>query len=341
MTRFLNEKALQFSEVYIVPQYSEVNTRGAVSTKTVINHMQGMPPDEGNLLEIEIPVMSANMDTVTDGQMAIAMWKGGAIGSIHRFMTIEQNVAEFLKTKEQEAQCFVSIGVNEESKDRALALYQAGARYFVIDIAHGHSKLMRTMVEWMRLMLPRSYIMAGNVATPRAVRDLAEWGADAVKIGIGPGAVCTTKNITGVTVPQFTAIKECCAVRTTTHSGLPLVRVADGGIQEIGDIAKALGAGADVVMCGRLFAGCKEAPGPRVNGTKVYRGMASKDAMLTIRDEKDLPTPEGVSTLISDSDETAAQVLTRIQGGLRSSFSYSNARHLVEFKQNVVFGIRS
>jgi len=337
--KFANTSALDFNCVYIIPQYTEIASRSEVDTSTIIDHREQLPPWEGPLVKIDVPVLSANMDTVTDGKMASAMWKAGGMGVIHRFLTVEENLKEWEHVVREEANAFVSVGVTGDSLERAKELYKAGARYFVIDIAHGHSQLMRDMIRKLR-NIGHVYIMAGNVATDHAVGDLNHWGADAVKIGIGPGAVCVTKNVTGVTVPQFSAIAECCANKYTTLRNRPLVRVADGGIREIGDIAKALGAGADAVMCGRMFASCKETPGPRMNGQKIYRGMASRDAMLTIRDEANLPTPEGISTLIQESEESAADVVRHIKGGLQSAFSYSNARTLLEFQEKAKFGIR-
>ena len=325
--------ALDYKDVYLVPQYSEVTSRSQVDTSVHIGDFK-----------IDVPVISANMDTVTAGEMAYAMAEGGAIGAIHRFMTVEQNIREFqIGTGDIHYQksypCFVSIGVNEESKERARRLYNAGARNFVIDIAHGHSRMMRDMTTWLRDTYSDVYVMAGNVATAQAVKDLASWGAHAIKVGIGPGNVCTTKNVTGVTVPQFSAVMECASVLHGMYGNKPLI-VADGGITEIGDIAKALAAGADLVMCGRLFAGAREAPGERVGGKKVYRGMASKDAMLTIRNASSLPTAEGVSTLIDASEHSAIDIINQIKGGLQSSFSYSNARNLCEFQMNAKFGVR-
>lgn len=324
----VNIGSLDYKDVFLVPQYSEVTSRSQVSTGVYIGDMK-----------IDVPVISANMDTVTAGEMALAMAEGGAIGAIHRFMDIAQNIREFDIALGSTNPCFVSIGVNEESQKRAVALYNAGARNFVIDIAHGHSRMMRDMTTWLRGLYPDVYIMAGNVATGEAVRDLVSWGANAVKVGIGPGNVCTTKNVTGVTVPQFTAVHDCAIVARNMIGHKPII-VADGGITEIGDIAKALGAGADLVMCGRLFAGCREAPGERVGGKKVYRGMASKDAMLTIRNVSQLPTAEGISTLIDANEHSAIDVVNQIKGGLQSSFSYSNARNLCEFQINARFGVR-
>lgn len=331
--RWFNIGDLGFSDVFIVPQYTEITSRSQVDTSVQIGDFK-----------VDIPVISANMDTVTDGLMAYAMAEGGAIGAIHRFMDIDKNVREFqVGTGDVHYQysypCFVSIGVNEESRRRAKRLYDAGARYFVIDIAHGHSLMMREQLGWLRSTYPDVYIMAGNIATPAAVYSLVSWGADAIKIGIGPGNVCTTKNVTGVTVPQFSAILDCAEACKVIQGKKPLI-VADGGVTEIGDIAKALGAGADLVMCGRLFAACREAPGERVNGKKVYRGMASRDAMLSIRAAESMPTPEGVSILVDSNEQSAHEVLNSIKGGLQSSFSYSNAATLKEFRAKVKFGVR-
>lgn len=329
---FEDSKKYDYKNVFIYPQFSNILSRTEVDTSFSFDEF----------FKLDVPVMSANMDTVTDGEMAKAMASAGAVGAIHRFLSIEENVKEFKKTSG--CKCFVSIGVNSDSKERATALYEAGARYFIIDIAHGHSKMMMDTIKWLR-GFHNVTIMAGNVATYEGALDLFEAGADAVKIGIGPGAVCTTKNITGITVPQWSAIAEVCSpknrakYKTICRNGNPIL-VADGGITEIGDIAKALGAGADLIMSGRLFTACKEAPGPRINGKKVYRGMASRDAMLTIKDASALPTPEGISTVLDESGESVEDVVKHIKGGLQSAMSYSNARNLRDFKELVRFGVR-
>ncbi|MFA6049674.1 MAG: guanosine monophosphate reductase [Candidatus Paceibacterota bacterium] len=322
--------ALDFKDVYLIPQYTEVTSRSQVSTAIELGG-----------IKLDIPVISANMDTVTESLMASEMRAGGAIGAIHRFMSIERNVEIF---KETSARCFVSVGVNDESRLRADALHHAGARYFIVDIAHGHSKMMKDMIMWLRATYEDIFIMGGNVATTAGVLDLVDWGCDAVKVGIGPGAVCTTKNVTGVTIPQLSAVLDCASAltdyRIRRRSEKQIYLVADGGITEIGDIAKCLAAGADLVMSGRLFASATEAPGARVHGQKVYRGMASRDAMLTVREEKSLPTAEGITTLLDEPERSVELILKDIKGGLQSSFSYSNARNLVEFREKAVFGIR-
>ncbi len=323
-------QGIDFSSIYIEPQYSTIKSRKEVDVGVFLGS-----------ISLDVPVISANMDTVTDGTMALAMASAGAIGGIHRFMTIDENISEFKKSIFKPS--FVSIGVNDESKERFKALLKAGASNFIIDIAHGHSVMMMNILEWIRGEYgTQPYVMAGNIATPQAAEDLFVWGADAVKIGIGPGAQCLTKNVTGVTVPQASAIYETCKVKTSVspQSGHKPIFVADGGVTEIGDIAKALGLGADLVMCGRMFAASREAPGARVDGKKVYRGMASRDAMLTIREDKNLPTPEGMSSLIDCQEQPVSEVVAHIKGGLQSSFSYCNAKTLSEFQKNCVIGSR-
>jgi len=340
------ERFLDYKDVFIIPQFSEVTSRSDVDTSVILKQKSTINT-QGFILKV--PVMSANMDSCTDGKMALAMYRAGGIGAIHRFMSIEQNLTEYMMVAHESGKCFISVGVNSESQERTMALYEAGARNFIVDIAHGHSKMMQDMLVWMRGHLsPESYIVAGNVATEEGAADLFRWGADAVKIGIGPGAVCTTKNVTGVTVPQWSAVLKTCSPSakeryyriTQNRTFNRPILIADGGIQEIGDMAKALGAGADLVMAGRLFASCLEAPGARVNGKKVYRGMASRDAMLTIKEASILPTPEGISTLLDIADDTANSVVSHIKGGLQSAMSYSNAKNLWTFQENVNFGIR-
>jgi len=319
---------VDYKDVYIVPQYSDVLSRNDVDTTAVLD-------PEHTKTQVAVPVISANMDTVTHGPMALAMAEAGALGAVHRFLSIDDSVVEYTRT--QGIRALMSIGVTGDAKDRFHALHSAGARHFVIDVAHGHHYLMKNMLTHIRKDYGSdTYIMAGNVATAQGAQDLINWGADAVKVGIGPGAACTTKNVTGVTVPQFTAVQECAAAidELSNTNGRQYVCVADGGVQEIGDIAKALGAGADFVMAGRLFASCPEAPHPG-----LYRGMASADAMRTIRISDKLPTPEG-KTMAVEQGMHVEEVVSLIAGGLRSAFSYTNALTLEEYHVRCKFGIR-
>lgn len=338
MSKIILNNALGFEDVFIVPQYSEIASRKHVDVSSKILKNLG----------VNVPVVSANMDTVTGPEMCVALAKAGAIGALHRFMTIEENAKAVKKIISELSgiygtlACYkfmVSVGVGLDSLQRAEALYEAGARIFVIDIAHGHSLLMKTMIENMRESFGNEvFIVAGNVATAEGACDLSKWGADAIKAGVGPGAVCSTKNVTGVTFPQFTAVLEVAQALRRHHPDTILI--ADGGIREIGDVAKALGAGADLVMCGRLFAGSHEAPGERINGKKVYRGSSSADVNKIIKSSENLPTPEGISVLVDADEVPVAELVGKIQGGLQSAFSYSNARTLKEFQTKCVFGVR-
>ena len=243
-----------------------------------------------------------------------------------------------------------AIGVKEQELDRAKLLIEAGADVLVIDVAHGHSEMCIEMIK----KLKRTYgdeldLVAGNVATPEGVEDLASAGADAVKVGIGPGSVCTTRLVAGVGVPQLTAIMKCS--EAAEKMDVPII--ADGGIRESGDIVKALAAGASTVMIGRLLAGTDESPGTIVvkNGRryKIYRGMASMYAMLG----REFRLGENEAEALLDASEysyyaegveayvpytgSASDVIRRLVAGLRSGMSYLGARTIDELRRNAVF----
>lgn len=320
--------SLEYDDVFIVPQYSDILSRSEVNTSVKI----------GNLT-LKIPIISANMSSVSESEMCVAMYKSGAISGLHRFLSIEQNVIEYQDVKyTHESECFVSVGVNRDSKERAEALYNAGARYFIIDIAHGNSSNMMEMLTWMKKKWGNEiHVMAGNVCTPEAVENLEKWGADSIKLNIGPGSQCSTKDVTGVTLPTFTTILKCADVAM-----VPLV--SDGGFSNIGDFSKALAAGASLCMSGKFFSATTESPGEIItnsNGSfKKYYGMASATAMKKIRPQDEtLPTPEGKESLISFKG-SAVNVLNDIAGGIRSSMSYVGARNLIEFRSQVTFGTR-
>lgn len=324
--RFVN--ALDYSDVFIIPKNSDVVSRSkpGVDTSTKI----------GNL-NLEVPIISANMSSITESQTAITLWETGAIGALHRFLSLEELLEEYNKVLCAQAECFVSVGVNSDSRTRVEELVQFGAKYFIIDIAHGDSVNMENMLTWMKNKYGNSiHVMAGNVATPEGVLNLEKWGADSVKVGIGPGAVCLTKDVTGVTVPAFTTACRCSEV-----ASVPII--SDGGFSSIGDFAKSIGAGADLCMTGKFFSGCTEVPGEVIENSngkfKAYYGMASKRAMIKVRDENNLPTPEGKEILVPLKGSVRG-VVEDIAGGLRSAFSYVGARNLKEFQTNVTFGTR-
>lgn len=336
------ERFLEYDDVFILPEYSDVVSRSEVSTAVILESR-----DSKQTYSMAIPVISSNMDTITEEIMSAVLTEAGAGSAIHRFSDISVNVYQYKQTmlntegKRSTSGPFVSIGTNRDWKERALALYDAGARYFVVDVAHGHSKMMRDTLAWLRYSFGSEiFIMAGNVGTPEAVADLDCWGADAIKVGIGGGFVCETKNITGVNTPMFTTVMKCAAA-----TDKPVI--ADGGARAYGDVAKALGAGASAVMSGYFFAGCPETPArARVYNSEthvyqpIYRGMASRGAMEVIRSNDDkLPTAEGRSTTTSPKP-SAKIVVEEIAGGLRSAFSYVGARSVAEFQHKVKFGYR-
>ncbi len=317
-------KAYTFDDVLIVPNKSDVRSRRNPDLKTRLTRETS----------IEKPFISANMDTVTEHEMAIGMSQLGAIGILHRFMSISEQVEQVAKIKASGARDIAaSIGVNDDFKDRAKALVESGVNILTIDIAHGHSVAMIETLVWLKTEFPSIQLIAGNVATPKSTEDLIEAGAHAIKVGIGPGSMCTTRIITGCGVPQLTAISLCAQV--ARPKGVPVI--ADGGIRSSGDIIKALAAGADAVMLGSLLSGTIESPGPIHNGMKQYRGMASKSAQASWRGGvPEGMAPEGESTLVPVKGHIS-DVINELSGGLRSGMSYINALAIEDIRANSLF----
>jgi IMP dehydrogenase len=461
-------KGLTFDDVLLVPKRSPIASRQDVNTFTQLTAN----------IQLQIPIVSANMDTVTEAAMAIAMARAGGLGVIHRFMTIEAQVRQIQRVKRAEgfivedphaiaqeasiaqaqrlmkqyevgglvvtngshkliglvtqrdillapdqnvpvssvmtqpdqiisatpdtspeearhllhkhrleklpvlnqagqlvglitAQDVVkherypgatkdakgrlrvgaAIGVQANDMKRAEAMLEAGADLLVLDIAHGHAEHCLTMIKSLRANAPTVQIVAGNVASKEGARDLAEAGADAIKVGVGPGSICTTRIVTGFGVPQLTAIIDSVAGVAETGRHAPII--ADGGIKTSGDLVKALAAGADTVMIGSLFAGCEEAPGATVirNGQKfkVVRGMASLGAAMGRKavekgdDESaesqqdwDKVVPEGVEAVVPYRGNVD-ELLYQLVGGLRSGLSYGGATTIAQLQKNAEF----
>ena len=317
-------RGLTFDDVLIVPAKSEVRSRRDPSLKSKLTKK----------ISIETPIISANMDTVTEAEMAIAMDKMGGVGILHRFATIHDQVHFVNRVKASGAITLsASIGVNGDYKERAQALIQAGVNIMTIDIAHGHSIAMMDVMKWLKDTYPNVEIIAGNIAIPEAARDLIEAGADAIKVGIGPGSMCTTRIITGCGVPQLTAIALCSEVGH--ELGVPII--ADGGIKTSGDIVKAFAAGASTVMLGSMLSGTIETPGEIKNGRKQYRGMASKSAQVSWRGGvPEGMAPEGEQTLVSVKGHVK-DVISELNGGIRSGMSYINANTISEICEKARF----
>jgi IMP dehydrogenase len=443
---------LAYDDVLIVPRRSSVGSRRDVSTRSPFTRR----------LELAVPIVSANMDTVTESALAIAIAQSGGIGVIHRFLPVEREAAEVARVKRflnyviedpyritpgrtvadaraesarhgvtgllvadddgsllgiltardlraepddrqaraamtpldrlvtappdvglEEARelmhrhrveklplvrdgrlaglitmrdvelrerfpdatrdargrlCVAAaVGVRDDALPRAQALVEAGVDALVLDVAHGHSEHALDAVRELKSAWPDVDVVAGNVATAAGVIDLVDAGADAVKVGIGPGFVCTTRLVAGAGVPQLTCVLDCA--RAGAERGVPIV--ADGGVRRPADVAKAVAAGADSVMVGSLFAGTRESPGEIVERGgrryKVYRGMASRAAAASRlsqegrEDALDQYVPEGVESVVP-LKESATEILAELAAGLRSGMSYAGARTVAEFR---------
>jgi len=332
-------KEITFSDILITPQYSEVLSRTDVDLTANLGKFS-----------VALPAVSANMHNITGPKMAAAMKFSGGFGILHRFNPVEVAIQDFKETYELMSKDLlsppawplyldldsvypvgVSIGVQESDKERFDKLYEVGARTFCIDIAHGHSLKMKQIMEWIkgRYCSYNITLIAGNIATKEAALDLQEWGADILKVGIGPGAVCMTRKNTGVGVPQLHALKEVSSV-----AKVPII--ADGGIKSVGDIAKAL-IFADVVMIGSFIAGTSETPGNvfrNENGQfyKVYGGSASAENKS--HDEKQAKFVEGIMKTVPFQGHVK-HILREIRDGLQSAFSYSGATTLKEYHSKV------
>jgi len=456
-------EALTFHDVLLVPKRSSIASRKRVDTTGRFSRR----------LKLKVPIVSANMDTVTESRMAVALARLGGLGIIHRFLTIEEETAQVAKVKRAENVVIdkpytigpdetvgrararmrehgvggllvvddkgalrglvterdlqfrdqageslrkvmttklvtappdigmdkareilrdhkveklplidktgklkglitardiknrqhhpdastdakgrllvgAAVGVVGDYLERAAAVLEAGADCLVVDVAHGHADHVIKAVEHLRKKLPEAEIVAGNVATYEGARDLASAGADGVKVGVGPGSICSTRVVSGAGVPQLTAVMDCA--RITREKDVPII--ADGGLRESGDLAKAFAGGASSVMLGSLLAGAEESPGWTVvrggSRWKIYRGMASLGATLTRKtkergSDEDLDAievaevvPEGVESM-SPYKGPVAEVIHQLIGGVRSGMSYSGASSLPDFWKKAEF----
>ena len=324
---------LTFDDVLLVPQKTDLVSRSEVDLSTQLTKK----------IKLKAPVISANMDTVTETKMAIALAREGGIGIIHRFLTIEKEAEMVVEVKKQKLLVGAAVGIRGDYLERAEALVKAGIDVIVIDIAHGHSIFLIKVLKDLKKKFPKIDVIAGNVATPEATEELIKNGASAVKVGIGPGALCITRIVAGAGVPQLTAISECSAV--AKKYGVPII--ADGGIRNSGDMVKALAAGASTVMIGTLFAGCDESPAltffKNNRKFKLTRGMASlmanqdrqKNDTTVKRDLKEYAA-EGVEAVVPYRGKVN-EFINQLLGGVRSGFSYCGARNIIETWEKAEF----
>jgi IMP dehydrogenase len=342
MATKLNKKFLSFSEIFIVPQYSEIETRDKVDTSSLIGP-----------LRLDLPIISANMTSITDVGMAVSMAESGGFGILPRFNTNKEAGAVFIEAKNRTTHPIgVSIGVHEVDKIRFKELFRAGARVFCIDVAHGHHVKVKNMLSWIR----KNYgfyrdgewdkanldispiIIAGNVASHWGVKDLHTWGADIIKVGVGPGSCCQTRRNTGVGVPQFGLLEDIDYQYKLADLQVPPL-ISDGGIKYPSDVVKAL-IFSNAVMVGGIIAGTTETPGHVYENEhgglyKKFGGSASGESKVSNGGTNRFV--EGHMTDVPFRGKVK-YILLKIQEGLKSGISYSGANNIPEFKECVIYG---
>lgn len=326
-------EALTYDDVLLVPNYSEavpteVDTASLVTPK----------------IKLRIPILSSAMDTVSEAKMAIALGQMGGLSVIHKNLSIEKQAAAVTEVKKLDLPAAAAVGTSADTLERAKVLVKSGVDVLVVDTAHGHSKRVLEVVKILKKQFPKIEIIAGNIATAAGALALIKAGADAVKVGIGPGSICTTRMVSGCGVPQITAITEVVAVCKKTKTPV----IADGGIKYSGDITKALAAGASCVMIGSLLAGTDEAPGEVFEDHgrqyKSYRGMGSLGAMNDgskdrYGQEKVVGgklVPEGVEARVVYKGPVA-NIVNQLVGGLRSGMGYCGAATIKHLQKNAKF----
>lgn len=347
MAKILEKDALTFDDVLLVPQYSEITLDMAdVSTKLT------------NTFKMNVPFLSAAMDTVSEHKLVTALALAGGLGVIHKNMSIADQAKEVEMVKNYEFDneknkralidkkgrlCVgAAIGVTADMMDRVHALMDAGVDVFVLDSAHGDSKNIINAITNLRLEYPSMELIAGNVATYEGALDLMKAGASAVKVGMGPGSICTTRIIAGIGVPQLQAVMDCA--RASKEMNIPII--ADGGIKYSGDVVKALAAGANTVMLGGLFATCEEAPGDiyESNGKKyrTYRGMGSIEAMAKGSTDRYFQTghkkfvAEGVQGIV-EVKTTVEELVFQLIGGLKAGMGYCGSKDIPTLQEKGTF----
>lgn len=343
------QEAYTFDDLLLVPAYSSV-------VPAQVNLKVALSPN----LNLSIPLTSAAMDTITESALAIKLASLGGLGFIHKNMSIQAQVDMVKAVKEAQVEANytqpaldqdghllvgAAVGVSDDTLDRVKALVAAKVDVIVIDSAHGHSQGVINAIQTVRQHYPNLDIVGGNIVTAKGATDLIEAGANILKVGVGPGSICTTRVIAGVGVPQISAIMDVVAIAKAHKVGV----IADGGIKQSGDIVKALAAGADVVMLGNLFAGTSESPGEvfKLEGrlVKAYMGMGSLTAMKKgssdryfqggVKELKKL-VPEGIEGIVPYKG-ALDDVVYQMMGGLRSGMGYCGCATINDLQEHAQF----
>ena len=320
------KEALTFDDVTLAPRYSEI-LPSEVDTSIKLSKD----------LKLKIPILSSAMDTVTESKMAVAIAKLGGIGVIHRNLDIKSQIQEIKKVKKQNLLVGAAVGAGLKEFKRADAILKENLDMIVVDTAHGHTKKVADIIKFIKKKKnKKTALCAGNIATPEAAKFLIKLGVDIIKVGIGPGSICTTRLVAGIGVPQLSAI---LSVRNGIKNKNVKI-ISDGGIKYSGDLAKAFAAGADAVMIGSLFAGTDETPGKLIKKNnklfKSFRGMGSVGAMnkgsadryfQTKQKDSSKYVPEGVEGLVKYKGKVE-RVIFKLVGGLKSSMGYLGSKQI-------------
>ncbi len=329
------KEALTFDDVTLAPKYSEILPSDADTSVSLTKYLQ-----------LKIPILSSAMDTVTESRMAIAIAKAGGIGVIHRNLEIKKQLLEIRKVKKQKLIVGAAVGAAPNEFIRAKEIIKEGVDLIVVDTAHGHTKKVAEIIKYIKkIKTNKIALCAGNIATPEAAKFLINLGVDVIKVGIGPGSICTTRLVAGIGVPQLSAI---LAVRNSLKNKNVKI-ISDGGIKYSGDLAKAFAAGADAVMIGSLFAGTDETPGKLIKKKgqlfKSFRGMGSVGAMnkgsadrYFQKKQKDSSkyVPEGVEGFVKYKGDVGS-IIFKLIGGLKSSMGYLGSKNIIKLRNKPQF----
>ena len=329
------KEALTFDDVTLAPKYSEILPIDTNTEVTLTNN-----------LKLKIPILSSAMDTVTESKMAIAIARAGGIGVIHRNLNIQKQIKEIKKVKKLKLLVGAAVGAGPNEFNRAEEIIKEGVNLIVVDTAHGHTKKVAEIIKYIKKIKNNKIALcAGNIATPEAAKFLIKLGVDIIKVGIGPGSICTTRLVAGIGVPQLSAIM---SVRSNIKNKNVKI-ISDGGIKYSGDLAKAFAAGADAVMIGSLFAGTDEAPGKMIKKKgklfKSFRGMGSVGAMnkgsadrYFQTKQKDISkyVPEGVEGFVKYKGDVKS-IIYKLIGGLRSSMGYLGSKNIIKLRDKPNF----